>query len=510
MFENLPRRYKDIKDIKVEIKIKSLLPPLKWAGIAAGVFVLDAALLGGVSAGLVKSVSKAVSAIKGLPPPDMAGPVWYFTHPFKAAWVFFRHMLGAPINVTKVYNTWAGLNAAFGICAITLIIRQRISKSEKGQERDIRKINFKKVAFDWDKEFKRVPEDQVFLGLDDKRKPVTVGWREMTEHMHVLGGSGTGKTSFAVIPVCVQAIRRGLSVIAIDFKGDKQAIQLLNREAKKAGKRFYIFSLHPQIRSNTYNPIGSGNTLSKVERVMTALDLVYNGPAKFYTYSQQAVFLQLLRHFDCQGVKCTLQDVQTLLKDPDLVGEILGEEINPGHLKGLAAALVPYADVSQINTHEADIDLARVMHAGDVVYFDLCSAVAPELAAGLGKMIALDLQVQAAFRTQTEHIALIAIDEFQNMACQAFRNIVTKVRSANYALLLANQAPGDLRAVGEDFLNVVFNNTRTKIVFGIEHPEDVELFAKKSGQVIIPVESRSKSLSKASGQVFSGSTTCRI
>lgn len=214
-----------------------------------------------------------------------------------------------------------------------------------------------------------------------------------------------------------------------------------------------------------------------------------------------------LRYFDRQDVMCTLRDVQAIIRDPDLVSEILGEDINLGHLKGLAAALTPYTDVSQINAHEPDIDLARVMEAGDVVYFDLRSAVAPELASGLGKMIALDLQVQAAFRSQADRITLVAIDEFQNMVCQAFRNIISKVRSANYALVLANQALGDLRAVGEDFLNTVFTSTRTKIVFNIEHPEDVELFAKKSGQVIIPVESLNHSSNKLTGQVFGGSTT---
>jgi len=405
---------------------------------------------------------------------------WYWHHPFATAWAWLTKP-SDHLSVPAVRTIWLVLNGLAAVFVAGLMFFFLTKKGKKEiYDRDIRKIRFKKVEFDWEKEVKRIQRDRVLLGLDDHRRPVTVGWEEMVEHVHILGGSGTGKTSLAVIPICVQAIRTGLPVVAIDFKGDKGAIQVLHREAKAAGKKFYLFSLHPGIRSNTYNPIGSGDTLSRVERVMTALELVYDGPAKFYTYSQQAVFLPLLRHFDRQGVKYTLRDVQALIKDPDLVKEILGENINSGHLKGLAAALTPYADVSQINVHEADIDLARVMQYGDVVYYDLRSAVAPELAAGLGKMISLDLQGQAAFRTQADRIAVIAIDEFQNMVCQAFRNIISKVRTANYALILANQALGDLRAVGEDFLNTVFSSTRTKIVFGIEHPDDVELFARKS------------------------------
>jgi len=89
-----------------------------------------------------------------------------------------------------------------------------------------------------------------------------------------------------------------MPVIVIDFKGDKQAIQLLARETATAGKRFFLFSLHPQVPSNTYNPLSSGSATSKVERIMTALQLVFEGEAKFYTYCQQAMFLPLVKHFD--------------------------------------------------------------------------------------------------------------------------------------------------------------------------------------------------------------------
>jgi len=240
---------------------------------------------------------------------------------------------------------------------------------------------------------------------------------------------------------------------------------------------------------------------------MSALDLIYDGPAKFYTYSQQAVFLNLLRYFDRQDIKYTLRDVLAIFRDLDLVKEISGEEVNPGHLKGLSAALTPYADISQINDHEADINLAQVMEAGDVVYFDLRSAVAPELAAGLGKMIAMDLQVHAAFRTQRDKIVLVAIDEFQNKTCPAFRNVISKVRDANYALVLSNQGPGDLRAVSKDFLETIGINTRTKIVFSVDNPYDVENYAKRSGNVLIRVESESQSKSRPAGQLIGGHST---
>jgi len=181
--------------------------------------------------------------------------------------------------------------------------------------------------------------------------------------------------------------------------------------------------------------------------------------------------------------------------------------VNPGQHKGLTAALASYADLDVINDPASDINLLEIMRDSDVVYFDLRSAVAPEVSGAIGKMIALDLQTQAASRTQADRIVVLAIDEFQNVACQAFRNIVSKVLSANYALVLANQALGDLRAVGDDFLNTIVTNTRTKIVFGVEDPSDARYFAEKSGQIIIPTESKSTSYSRGSNRIFNNNTT---
>ncbi len=136
------------------------------------------------------------------------------------------------------------------------------------------------------------------------------------------------------------------------------------------------------------------------------------------------------------------------------------------------------------------------MENGDVCYFDLRSAIAPELAGAIGKMIAMDLQTQAAYRTEQDQMVLLAIDEFQNMACQAFRNVISKVRSANYALVLANQALGDLRAVGEDFMNTIVTNTSTKVVFAVGDPDDAYYFARRSGQIVIPAYSQNSSRSQ--------------
>ena len=460
--------------------------------LVLAVIVLDVWLLGTAAAWLhgfgvwAKGFDfRAAVAQKEAARHAFSSVTWYWRHPLATAWAWLTKP-SSQLAGPAVRTIWLVLNSLAVVFVAGLIFFFRMKGREKEtHDRDIRKIRFKKINFDLEKEIRRTPPGQVFLGLDDHRRQVTVSWQEMTEHVHVLGRTGTGKTTFAVIPICVQAIRAGLPVVVIDFKGDRQAIQILVREAKKAGKRFYFFSLE-QGKSNTYNPLASGTALSKVERIMTSLELIFEGEARFYTYCQQAVFIPLMRYFDRQSIKCTLRDIESVLGDSDLIEDITGEKISVGQIKGLTAALALYADLNIINDPEPDIDLAQVMHAGDVVYFNLKSAEAPELASGIGKMVAMDLQAQAARRTQQDRITLIAIDEFQNMACNAFKNVVSKVRDANYGLVLANQALGDLRAISEDFMNTIFNNTGTKIIFRIEDPNDIDIFARKTGWVVVP------------------------
>lgn len=513
MYENFLNKIKDVKKTN-----PAALVVLVLVGAIFGllmILLVDVWFLGslaavfrGIGIWLLGTSLLAGAAQKAAVPYAFDGVGWFLHHPFTTAWAWLTKPATA-LSSPGIRTVWLILNVLIAMAALIIwvAVKFQASKNAKDQDRDIRKVRFKKVDFDVLREIERTPSGQVFLGLNDQRRPVRATWQEMTEHTHVMGGSGTGKTSFAVIPICLQAIRHGLPVVAIDFKGDKQAVQLLAKETKKAGKKFYMFSLHPQVNSNSYNPIFSGSALAKGDRVLIGLDLVFDGPAKFYTYSQKSMFLSLIRHFERHNSICTLKDIHDALKSSDLIEEITGEKVNPGHLKGLVAALDMYCDFKQVNTHEPDICLDKIMANGDVVYFDLRSAVGRELSSTLGKMIAMDLEVHAAFRTEHDIITVVAIDEFQNMACEAFKNIISKVRSANYAFILSNQAPSDLRSVSNDFLSTVGTNTRTKIVFNVDDPYDVENYAKRSGNVLISVESESQSKSRPAGQAIGGQNT---
>jgi hypothetical protein len=104
------------------------------------------------------------------------------------------------------------------------------------------------------------------------------------------------------------------------------------------------------------------------------------------------------------------------------------------------------------------------------------------LAEAIGRMLVIDLKFQAASRKETDPPYFIFIDEFQNLACTHFVDVISKVRSANFCLVLSNQSRGNLSSVSSAFENAIFTNTATKVIFRQEDPEDARFWSEKTGE----------------------------
>ena len=97
-------------------------------------------------------------------------------------------------------------------------------------------------------------------------------------------------------------------------------------------------------------------------------------------------------------------------------------------------------------------------------------------------MLIIDLKSQAVSRKETDPPYFIFIDEFQNLACSHFVDVISKVRSANFCLILSNQSRGNLSSVSKAFENAIFTNTATKVIFMQEDPLDAKFWSDKTGE----------------------------
>ena len=304
----------------------------------------------------------------------------------------------------------------------------------KKKELSIETVEFKKVHYDINKKLNRYNKtDKYFLAVSDNKQDVVVEEGTLNRHLHVLGPTGGGKTSLVILPLSRQAIEKGRGCCFIDFKGDDVFKKYVQQRAKEKGKKFYYFSIDPYEPSAGYNPLSSGDIHSKVDRIMTALELIYHGPAGFYSNVQAMTFVELLKEMAQERKEINFLSVKDALEDPSFLERT---DVSAQEVKGLLAAISWIAGIEVISRDE--LDLAKVIKDGDVVFFALKSQVNTRLAEAIGKMLIIDLKSQAVSRKETDPPYFIFIDEFQNLACSHFVDVISKVRSANFCLVLSN------------------------------------------------------------------------
>ncbi|MFH1697486.1 MAG: TraM recognition domain-containing protein [Candidatus Omnitrophota bacterium] len=349
---------------------------------------------------------------------------------------------------------------------------------QKRKELSIETVEFKRVHYNINKKLNQYAKtDKYFLAVSDDKQDVVVEEATLNRHLHVLGSTGGGKTSLVILPLSRQAIEKGRGCCFIDFKGDEVFKKYVQQRAKEKGRKFYYFSIDPNEPSIGYNPLSSGDIHSKVDRIMTALELVYHGPAGFYSNVQAMTFVGLLKEMVQGNKEINFLSVKDILENPSFLERT---DVSAQEVKGLLAAISWIAGIDVINRDE--LDLAKVIKNGDVVFFALKSQVNTRLAEAIGKMLIIDLKSQAVSRKETDPPYFIFIDEFQNLACSHFVDVISKVRSANFCLVLSNQSRGNLSNVSAAFENSIFTNTATKVIFMQEDPFDARFWSDKTGQ----------------------------
>jgi type IV secretory pathway TraG/TraD family ATPase VirD4 len=351
-------------------------------------------------------------------------------------------------------------------------------ETQKRKELSIETVEFRKIHFDINKKLSQYAKtDKYFLAVTDDKQDVVVEESVLNLHLHVLGPTGGGKTSLVILPLSRQAIEKQRGCCFIDFKGDEVFKKYVQQRTKEAGKQFHYFSIDPNEPSVGYNPLSSGDIHSKVDRIMTALELIYQGPAGFYSNVQAMAFIGLLKEKIQENKEINFLSVKEALENPAFLDRT---DVSAQEVKGLLAAVSWIAGIDVINRTE--LDLSKVIKNGDVAFFALKSQVNTRLAEAIGKMLIIDLKSQAMFRKETDPPFFIFIDEFQNLACTHFVDVISKVRSANFCLALSNQSRGNLSNVSKAFENAIFTNTATKIIFMQEDPHDARFWSDKTGQ----------------------------
>jgi hypothetical protein len=318
-----------------------------------------------------------------------------------------------------------------------------------------------------------------------------------TRHVHILGATGSGKTESVILNFLRQDTARGFGSIILDAKGDQSFLDELNQYVPK--EKLLVFDLGSE-SSLSYNPLLSGSALESAQRLFSSMTW-----SEEYYKSKALSSLQRIfqTHFEVNGKNPTLIEISQYLETPKTYSSFVSSEDFPESL-----AMDEFRDLSGLRDQVrsltlgslekslspvvSDIDLAKA-YEGYVIYFRLQSLISPQIVAVLGKLVINHLNYMAGTthrengtekkekQAKERKLVPIYFDEFASFACVEFADLISKARSAKFALHFSHQSIGDIMEVSIGFLNRITDNAATKIILRINDPDSAEFFARSFG-----------------------------
>lgn len=346
----------------------------------------------------------------------------------------------------------------------------------------------------------------LIIGYDaDEEQPLFLTDALLTQHMAVVGSSGSGKTSF-LLSLIYQQIRRGGSVIFIDGKRRAKAFAqmvYLAHACGRAGDLRVIDPRNPNL-SHAYNPLIAkdaereiGVIASKIHRLMPLIPESH--PAAFYSNIAYDAILKMVRALHRLKRTYTYRDVLAIFENPYLALGILKQELYNDSASDLLIEVEKFIRkfkstaqisdllsglISELGAITAkpmgdflcrpfnDIDFYQGIKKGHIIYAALPRLQEKKKSEKLGKVIVTDLQAAiGAIYEEKDYRplipALVVLDEFGSYATLDFSVAFEQAREANVAQIAAFQLTSQLsdieKGLSTGFLETVMGNTETKV-----------------------------------------------
>lgn len=298
-------------------------------------------------------------------------------------------------------------------------------------------------------------------------------------HAHVMGGTGSGKTSLCLAPLAFQLTAHAdSSVVYIDMKGDNALFWGAFIEAERAGLPFRWFTLQPGAASFAFNPFTQAanqarGVTARAQSLLTALGLYYGdayGKSFFQSVTLDTLTAFLGKFRDVRS----FADLARYAEQPGSYAATNTDQENSQHLRMLLRQL---ASVAPLNlTADARpalrpevvrdaIDMADVLTRKQVVYFSLPSLEEELTAKSVGKL-ALYALVHAAkvvSRTRPCVPVYVFVDEFQQVCAENVKILLEMARSMGVYLVLSHQDISQLKTVDYDITSTVESCTTFKM-----------------------------------------------
>ncbi len=346
--------------------------------------------------------------------------------------------------------------------------------------------------------FKELPDilwkqtkEGVTLGRDcDLHLPIFLPDNVRSRHVHILGATGSGKTESVILNFLKQDVGRGIGSIILDAKGDHLFLREL--ESWVPPERLKVFDLGSH-KSLSYDPLASGNPMESAQRLFSSL----TWSEEYYKSKALSALQRIFQgHSRLNKGNPQIADVSNYLETPKSYSTITTSEnydekaaekefMELSGLRDQVRSLTSGHLSLTLSPEKPGIDFDSIKE-GAVIYFRLQSLLSPQLVAITGRLIINHLNYLAGSihrgdeKSETQFIP-VYLDEFASFACAEFADLISKARSAGFALHFSHQSVGDLVEVSKGFLNRITDNSATKIVMRINDPDSADYFARSFG-----------------------------
>jgi hypothetical protein len=357
-----------------------------------------------------------------------------------------------------------------------------------------------------------VEKHSIFMGtnaLDDS--PVLVPRDTFKEHAHILGDSGSGKTSMGILPLVTQLMRRGdCSVLVIDLKADDQLVfECLRNEAARISHRlcgdntgypFRWFTTAFGKSSFAFNPMiqsvmGTLTIDQRADLLQASLGLHYGTDygRKFYGDANYEMLNYALHSNPNADSFAALEKVLEgsdrfpLHAESKKAGSNVRSSIRRlARLKALNACPATGASPEVM---KARIELADLFTSPQAVYVGLPAGAGISITAEVARLFLYSLLAAAQVVPKPRHQVFVVVDEFQRIVSKNIELLLQQARSMNVGCILSNQSLSDLDSVDADLIDAVRTNTRFRQVFGAGSRSDIFDLIDTGGETVFGLRS---------------------
>lgn len=341
--------------------------------------------------------------------------------------------------------------------------------------------------------------------------PVLVPNDLLFEHVHILGGTGTGKTALGISPLMIQLIRRNDGpVMVLDLKGDNALFHTARIEAEAANRKFKWFTNKPGRSTYVFNPWRQsyldGMAIQEILGLfLLSLNLHHGddyGRGYFSLASRTLLQDCLKRALDLEQAtqrrgsqtQCVPQSFVELEAQLRQLSNGTEEYRAGQHLLHVLQSLI---DFPQLNLSPSDgnnqtavnhgIHMPEVIRDKQVIYFYLQAVMDITTVAEVARLALYSILTAAlAYRDETGRPPRVYVitDEAQHLVANNIANVLAQAREHGVGCILAHQSMSQLNPPGGVNLRDLFLScTSVKQFWSARDPGLRDYISKISGEV---------------------------